>query len=106
MIKLGVEFPEEKLVYDYFFDKNTKQWVNWFETIPDYNVDIAQQYSEIVVPTLDSIRMKWHVKNLLTSRGHVMIPGPTGTGKSVNTFEMLTYEMPEEFLTLTRTFSA
>lgn len=35
-----------------------------------------------------------------------MIPGPTGTGKSVNTFEMLTYEMPEEFLTLTRTFSA
>jgi dynein heavy chain len=50
--------------------------------------------------------MKFHVKNLLTSGGHVMIPGPTGTGKSVNTFEMLTYEMPEEYLTLTRTFSA
>jgi dynein heavy chain len=106
MVKLGIEFPAEKLVYDYYFDKNTKAWVNWFETIPEYNVDISQQYSEIVVPTLDSIRMKWHVKNLLMAKGHVMIPGPTGTGKSVNTFEMLTYEMPEEFLTLTRTFSA
>lgn len=59
-----------------------------------------------MVPTLDSIRMKYHVKNLLCAGGHVMIPGPTGTGKSVNTFEMLTFEMPEEFTTLTRTFSA
>jgi dynein heavy chain len=35
-----------------------------------------------------------------------MIPGPTGTGKSVNTAEMLTYELPEEFQTLTMNFSA
>ena len=104
--KLGIEFPEEKLVYDYYFDRTTKTWVNWFDTVPEYNVDIQTSYSEIVVPTLDSIRMKYHVKNLLTSGGHVMIPGPTGTGKSVNTFEMLTYEMPEEYTTLTRTFSA
>lgn len=41
MVKLGIEFPEEKLVYDYYFDKLTKTWVNWFETIPEYNVDIS-----------------------------------------------------------------
>lgn len=106
MKKHNVSFPEEKQVYDYYFDRNTKNWVSWFETVPEYNVDIALSFNEILVPTQDSIRMKYIVRLLLTSGNHVLTPGPTGTGKSVNTAEMLTYDMPEEYLTLTRTFSA
>jgi dynein heavy chain, axonemal len=106
MRKASVPFPDEKLVYDYFFDKKTKSWISWFDTVPEYTVDITLSFNEIVVPTQDSIRMKYLVRLLLTSGYHVLTPGPTGTGKSVNTSEMLTYDMPEEFLTLTRTFSA
>ena len=46
-------------------------------------------YNEIVVPTLDSIRMKWMMKCLLVGGKHVMIPGPTGTGKSVYVSQLL-----------------
>lgn len=106
MKKHGVTFPDEKLVYDYYFDRNTKAWISWFDTVPEYNVDIALSFNEILVPTQDSIRMKYLVRQLLTSGNHVLTPGPTGTGKSVNTTEMLTFDMPEEYLTLTRTFSA
>ena len=106
MKKHNVSFPEEKLVYDYYFDRNTKNWISWFETVPEYNVDISLSFNEILVPTQDSIRMKYIVRQLLTSGNHVLTPGPTGTGKSVNTAEMLTFDMPEEYLTLTRTFSA
>jgi len=60
-------------------------------------VDIKLNYSEIVVPTVDSVRMKYLKKLLLTNNKHVLTPGPTGTGKSVNIQEMLTYELPEEF---------
>jgi MoxR-like ATPase len=41
--------------------------------------------------------MKFLCKLLLTNGKHVLLPGPTGTGKSVNTSELLTYELPEEF---------
>jgi len=40
-------------------------------------------YSEIVVPTEDSIRMKYLMKTLMSNDYHILMPGPTGTGKSV-----------------------
>lgn len=103
---VGVDFPEEKLVYDYAFDRPNRRWISWFETVGEYTVDIKTSYNEIVVPTLDSIRMKHLTARILTSGKHVLVPGPTGTGKSVNTTEMLTYELPEEYQALTMTFSA
>ena len=57
--KIGIEFPETKLVYDYKFDTVKKTWIGWLETVPEYSVDIKMSYNEIVVPTLDSVRMKF-----------------------------------------------
>jgi len=99
-------FPEDKLVYDYVWDVETKDWKSWHETISEYVVDVKKAYSEIVVPTLDSIRMKWLMRSLLSANKHVMIPGPTGTGKSVYVTQLLQQEMPDDFQALQMTFSA
>jgi dynein heavy chain len=92
-----MEFPEDKLIYDYIWDQDVKEWKVWHETIKEYVVDVKASYNEIVVPTLDSIRMKWMMKCLLVGNKHVMIPGPTGTGKSVYVAQLLLSELPEEF---------
>ena len=104
--KVGIEFPAEKLIYDYKFDVETKEWQYWRDTVPEYSVDIKASYNEILVPTVDSIRMKYLTKLLVMNNKHVLTPGPTGTGKSVNIAELLTYELPEEYQTLAITFSA
>jgi dynein heavy chain len=104
--KLGFDFPADRLVYDYKFNTETKEWQYWRDTVPEYTVDIKSSYNEILVPTVDSIRMKYFVKTLVMNNKHVLTPGPTGTGKSVNIAELLTYELPEEFQTLGITFSA
>ncbi len=104
--KLGIEFPEEKMVYDYLWDTKKKEWVYWIDTVKKYEVDIKLNYSDIVVPTVDSICMKFLKRLLLTNNKHCLTPGPTGTGKSVNIYELLTYELPEEYQTLAMTFSA
>jgi dynein heavy chain len=83
---LGVSsFPEEGLVYDYNWDLKERTWKNWLDTIPEFSVDIQKSFNEILVPTVDSIRMKTLTRLLLVNSKHVLIPGPTGTGKSVNT---------------------
>lgn len=69
-------------------------------------VDTKLNYSDIVVPTVDSIRTKYLGGILLLNSKHVLMPGPTGTGKSVNITDMVTFEMPEEMQTLALTFSA
>ena len=94
---LSIEFPEERSVYDYNFNADTKEWQYWKDTIPEYQVDIKLSYNEIVVPTVDSIRMKFLMKLLLVNSKHVLTPVPTGTGKTVNIQELLTYELPEEY---------
>ena len=90
-------FPPDGLVHDYQFDKTKKEWVLWTDTLPVYNVDNKLSYGEIVVPTFDSIRMKYIKKILLMNKKHVLSPGPTGTGKTVNINELLTQDLPEEY---------
>jgi len=34
MTKFNVNFPADKLVYDYHFNLETSEWVSWFDTIP------------------------------------------------------------------------
>jgi dynein heavy chain len=83
MVKHNVPFPEDKLAYDWQYNVETGEWISWFDTIPVYEVDTRLSYSEIVVPTDDSIRMKYLMRTLMSNDKHVLMPGPTGTGKSV-----------------------
>jgi dynein heavy chain len=95
---IGVSnFPEEGMVYDYKWNPETKEWQNWMTTISEYETDIKASYNEILVPTLDSIRMKFMVKMLIANSKHCLTPGPTGVGKSVNINELMTYELTEEY---------
>lgn len=100
------QFPGDGLVYDYCFSKANKEWVIWTDTVSPYSVDNKLSYNEIVVPTFDSIRMKYLKRILIMNKKHVLSPGPTGTGKTVNINELLTQELPEEYQTIPLTFSA
>ena len=49
--------PDEGQVYDYMWDTEKKEWVIWTMTQPEFVADTKNGYSDIVVPTFDSIRM-------------------------------------------------
>lgn len=102
--KLGL--PDEGKVYDYVWDKTKKEWQKWTAIVDEYYVDNKMNYAEIVVPTFDSIRMQYLKKLLLMNKYHVMCPGPTGTGKTVNIAIMLATMLPEEYQYIPITFSA
>jgi dynein heavy chain len=98
--------PAEGLCHDFCFDINIKEWKEWIQTVDEYKVDVKLSFNDIVVPTNDSIRMKYLMKLLLMHHKHMLTPGPTGTGKSVNIAELLIAEMPEDFQSLVICFSA
>jgi len=94
------------MIYDYMWNREKKEWVIWTETTQEYSVDNKMSYSDIVVPTFDSIRMQYLKRLLLLNKKHVLAPGPTGTGKTVNTMIMLQQQLPEEYQYIPITFSA
>jgi dynein heavy chain len=96
-LKPEIKMPSEGLIYDYMWDLKEKEWKIWTMTRPEFTVDTKLQYSEIVVPTFDSIRMQYLTKILIMSKKHVLCPGPTGTGKTVNINILLQTMLPEEY---------
>lgn len=86
-------FPEKGLVYDYRLDdggasktrtgedeeeedktKKTKsqiQWVGWMADQPDFVVDPAMRFSDIIVPTIDTVRAHFLLELLINSNKQV-----------------------------------
>jgi dynein heavy chain, axonemal len=69
-------------------------------------IDAKATFNEIIVPTFDSIRMKFVKKLLVTNGKHILCPGPTGTGKTVNINDLINCQLTEDYQTIPLTFSA
>jgi dynein heavy chain len=88
-----------------FYIKNRK-WCGWFDTISPFVLDAKTEFSEIAVPTLDTLRMAHLLEILALEMNNILCVGATGTGKSVVVNERLGKEMPERFLPKMMAFSA
>lgn len=83
-------FPEGRLVHDFTFDKSKGKWVPWVELLPDTPIDPEAEYTTIIVQTADTLRYNFLVKTLSENNKHLLLVGPTGTGKTVYVKQHLT----------------
>ncbi|KAG7377648.1 hypothetical protein PHYPSEUDO_011184 [Phytophthora pseudosyringae] len=81
-----LQIPEEGLVYDYRFDTRRCVWVNWMEASGGgaFVIPRDAQFTQVLVPTIDSERNAWLLDTLIRHHFHVLCTGDTGTGKSVS----------------------
>jgi dynein heavy chain len=98
-------FPNDGLVYDYFFDTDKMRWVKWMDTQPAHPADPKKAFAEIIVSTMDSIRNEWLLNTLIDNKKHLLMVGETGTGKTVNISTYLS-TMKDEYVPMVLSFSA
>jgi dynein heavy chain, axonemal len=55
-VRINQMFSESKSVYDFVFDKSKSSWQFWLSTVEPKPIDVDAEYSNIVVPTVDTIR--------------------------------------------------
>ncbi|XP_066527086.1 dynein axonemal heavy chain 1 [Hoplias malabaricus] len=119
--KIELCFPEDGLVYDYQLDdagisilsedeedaKARKvQWFNWMKSAADVIITPETNYSDIIVPTADTVRMSFLMDMLLSNKKPVLCVGPTGTGKTLTLSDKLLNNMSAEYITHFLMFSA
>lgn len=51
-------------LYEYYFDIERKEWLAWDWMIPDYIHNPMEKFSDILVPTVDTLRTEW-ILNLM-----------------------------------------
>jgi dynein heavy chain len=92
--------------YDYYFNEKQKEYQPWTSLSASFEISAQQDYHEVIVPTADSNRATFLSKLLLSNDFHVLVCGPTGTGKTINASQLLTYGMGETYQYIPITFSA
>ncbi|TPX59753.1 hypothetical protein SpCBS45565_g07659 [Spizellomyces sp. 'palustris'] len=103
---LGTPFPDNGLVYDYIFDQEQSIWIDWMSFAPEFQMNPKLNPSEVIVPTIDTIRNTYLLHLLLHHGCHVLTTGPTGTGKTVTVQDKLMRGMDQTFMPLVFNFSA
>ena len=114
-------FPEDGDVYDYVLNDSTvgkgeedeessgdwaPEWVSWLTKSPEYRVPEGTKFTDILVPTIDTIRLSTLLAMLVSCQKQVLAIGPTGTGKSVVINDKLLTGMEDKFVPNVVVFSA
>ncbi|KAI3385375.1 hypothetical protein SNEBB_009845 [Seison nebaliae] len=76
-------FPNKDSVYEYYVDVQHQNWMLWEEKLrSSWKYDPMIPFFKIIVPTVDTVRYKYLVTNLVLAKHPVLLVGPVGTGKT------------------------
>jgi len=76
-------FPHSNTVYEHFINTEKKEWAPWEEKLSSSYKPVGKEFHEINVPTVDTVRNRYVVQNLLDNNIQVLLVGHSGVGKTV-----------------------
>nr|XP_013047409.2 dynein axonemal heavy chain 1 isoform X1 [Anser cygnoides]XP_047928500.1 dynein axonemal heavy chain 1 isoform X1 [Anser cygnoides]XP_047928502.1 dynein axonemal heavy chain 1 isoform X1 [Anser cygnoides]XP_047928506.1 dynein axonemal heavy chain 1 isoform X1 [Anser cygnoides] len=119
--KIQLLFPEEGLVYDYKLNdaglNNAEDdldedvirevcWEKWLDPTAEFTMVPETNFADIIVPTVNTVRMAQLLGLLLINCKPVLCIGPTGTGKTLTITDKLLKNLPLKYVTHFLMFSA
>ncbi|KAK3235325.1 hypothetical protein CYMTET_54468 [Cymbomonas tetramitiformis] len=95
-IKLQQPFPGQKTVYGFCFNKKDLKWEEWLNTVEEQHLAHDLEFTQITVTTVDTVRYSYLLNTLIGAEDHVLLVGPTGTGKTLYVKNLLMRGMDKE----------
>ena len=94
-------------VFDWSYTASAHGWTYWLADRDEFVIAAGTRFTDIVVPTVDTVRNDYLLHALLTSHRHTLMVGSTGTGKSITAQSKLLHGLDRSvFLPLFLAFSA
>ncbi|KAI9004259.1 dynein heavy chain and region D6 of dynein motor-domain-containing protein [Gaertneriomyces semiglobifer] len=77
------QFPSKDTVYEYYVEKQTREWVPWEDKLPkEWRYSPNAPFYKIFVPTVDSIRNEFVARAYINKKHPLLIVGDVGVGKT------------------------
>ncbi|KAL0205536.1 hypothetical protein P9112_000843 [Eukaryota sp. TZLM1-RC] len=81
--KVACPLPRNQSFYDVCWNFDQADWIDWYQTVPEFSIPTGTPFHEIIVDTVDTIRSSYLLEILIKSKVPVLFTGPTGTSKTV-----------------------
>ncbi|NWX21666.1 DYH9 protein, partial [Aegotheles bennettii] len=78
-----VKFPSQGTVFDFYIDPETKKFEPWSKLTPQFEFNPEMPLQACLVPTTETVRVRYFLDRLLQRQRPVMLVGSAGMGKSV-----------------------
>uniref|UniRef100_A0A8C3ERS2 Dynein axonemal heavy chain 1 n=1 Tax=Corvus moneduloides TaxID=1196302 RepID=A0A8C3ERS2_CORMO len=82
------------------------RWEVWLDATAKFTMVPDTNFCDIIVPTMNTVRMAYLLELLLTNYKPVLCIGPTGTGKTLTIADKLLKNLPNKYITHFLMFSA
>ncbi|OAF67720.1 1-alpha DHC [Intoshia linei] len=92
-------------LYFYFWDVEKKVWISWVDIVPEYIHNPEVKFSNILVPTVDTVRAVWLLNCQLKINRPILLVGDTGTSKTATIMSLLRSIPNESHIKLILNFS-
>ncbi|KAG4103981.1 dynein heavy chain and region D6 of dynein motor-domain-containing protein [Neocallimastix lanati (nom. inval.)] len=104
--ELEGQFPSKDTVFEYVVDKQSRTWVSWEEKLPSgWKYSTSIPFYKILVPTIDTIRNEFILRNIIQNNIPVLVVGDVGIGKT-SIVQNLLSSMEETYTILNINMSA
>eukprot|EP00814_Leptocylindrus_danicus_P009510 CAMPEP_0116004988 /NCGR_PEP_ID=MMETSP0321-20121206/911_1 /TAXON_ID=163516 /ORGANISM="Leptocylindrus danicus var. danicus, Strain B650" /LENGTH=4605 /DNA_ID=CAMNT_0003473357 /DNA_START=128 /DNA_END=13942 /DNA_ORIENTATION=- len=97
---------EGETIYEYFLDPKTFSWKKWAPPKWEYPKGDNLDFSNLLVPTMDSTRALYVTKTIHKQKAPVLIVGAEGTAKTSVQLMFLADQDPSQMLTKRINFSS
>jgi dynein heavy chain len=99
--------PMKYNFFECIYIPEESKWKFWTDLLPAFKIPADAKYSSIVVPNSYTAQFSYMLELLVPNKKHVLMCGPTGTGKSVYVYNTITTGLPQDkFKPLCLGFSA
>lgn len=98
--------PVKHDYYEFVYIPEESKWKDWSSLLPAFSIPVGAPYNSIVIPNNYSAQYKHVIELLMPLKKHILMCGPTGTGKSVYVNASTTSLPKELYKCLSLGFSA
>lgn len=92
----SLPMPFKQDCYECFYIAEESKWKTWVEMLPVFKIPANAQYSSIVVPNSYTAQVTNMIELLVAKQKHILICGPTGTGKTAYINNTITSVLPQD----------
>ena len=82
------------------------KFILWENRVPVYSPPRSKKFSEILVPTVDTMRYSWLLNQIMILKKPAMFVGDSGTAKTVTIFSHFKSLSMERYVVLNINFSS